>query len=151
MHITNQIKFWYIYGRKFTKYLHGTWSLLNILMIFGKWRKMYNFDPYSVLLAIATNIPVLLMTAFVLQGHKYINNILLSFIVHVLCCIAYSYFFYYSFFIFEPEENSLCLMHFTAQAVISEHFTSIYPKHPLCALIITLKTVQSRNWALDIS
>ncbi len=30
---------------------------------------MYNFDPYNVLLAIATNIPVLLMTAFVLQGH----------------------------------------------------------------------------------
>ncbi len=29
------MKFWYIYGRKFTKYLHGTWSLLNILMIFG--------------------------------------------------------------------------------------------------------------------
>ncbi len=32
---------------------------------------MYNFDPYNVLLSIATNIPVLLMTAFVLQGHKY--------------------------------------------------------------------------------
>ncbi len=41
---------------------------LNILMIFVK-RKMYNFDPYNVLLSIATNIPVLLMTAFVLQGH----------------------------------------------------------------------------------
>ncbi len=36
---------------------------------------MYNFDPYNVLLAIATNIPVLLMTAFVLQGHIYIFNI----------------------------------------------------------------------------
>ncbi len=23
-------KFWYIYSRKFTKYLHGTWSLLNV-------------------------------------------------------------------------------------------------------------------------
>ncbi len=32
-------------------------------------RKMDDFDPYNVLLAIATNIPVLLMTAFVLQGH----------------------------------------------------------------------------------
>ncbi len=32
---------------------------------------MYNFEPYNVLLAIATNIPVLLMTASVLQGHKY--------------------------------------------------------------------------------
>ncbi len=27
--------FWYIYGKEFTKYLHRTWSLLNILMIFG--------------------------------------------------------------------------------------------------------------------
>ncbi len=33
-------------------------------------RKIYNFDPYNVLLSIATNIPVLLMT--VLQGHLYI-------------------------------------------------------------------------------
>ncbi len=33
---------------------------------------MDNFDPYNVLLTIATNIPVLLMTAFVLQGHMYI-------------------------------------------------------------------------------
>ncbi len=29
------IKFWYIYSRTFTKYLHGTWSLIYILMIFG--------------------------------------------------------------------------------------------------------------------
>ncbi len=29
----------------------------------------YHFDPYNVLFAIATNIPVLLMTGFVLQGH----------------------------------------------------------------------------------
>ncbi len=35
-------------------------------------RKMYNFEPYNVLLAIATNIPVLLMTASVLQSHKYV-------------------------------------------------------------------------------
>ncbi len=37
MHITNQKLV--IFG-KFTKYLHGTWSLLNIVMIFGikeKW------------------------------------------------------------------------------------------------------------------
>ncbi len=33
-------------------------------------REMYNSDPYNVLLSIATNIAVLLMTAFVLQGHK---------------------------------------------------------------------------------
>ncbi len=30
-----QIKFWYIYCTKFTKYLHGTWSLNNILIICG--------------------------------------------------------------------------------------------------------------------
>ncbi len=35
---------------------------------------MDNFDSYNVLLAIATNIPVLLMTAFVLQGHKYASH-----------------------------------------------------------------------------
>ncbi len=34
-------------------------------------REMYNFDPYNVLLSIATNIPVLLMTASVLQAHIY--------------------------------------------------------------------------------
>ncbi len=36
-----------------------------------------NCDPYNVLLAIATNIPELLMTSFVLQGHilgKLNNN-----------------------------------------------------------------------------
>ncbi len=32
---------------------------------------MYNFDPYNVLLSISTDIPVLLMTASVLQGHVY--------------------------------------------------------------------------------
>ncbi len=31
---------------------------------------MYNFNPYNVLLAIATNIPQRLKTAFVVQGHK---------------------------------------------------------------------------------
>ncbi len=32
---------------------------------------MYNFEPYNVLLSISTNIPVLFMTASVLQGHIY--------------------------------------------------------------------------------
>ncbi len=32
---------------------------------------MHNFDPYSVCLAIATNIPVLRMTGFIVQGHIY--------------------------------------------------------------------------------
>ncbi len=34
---------------------------------------MYNFDPYNVSIAIAANIPVLLMTAFVLQGHVFLS------------------------------------------------------------------------------
>ncbi len=34
---------------------------------------MDNFDPYNVLLAIATNIPVLLMTGFVVQGHIWLG------------------------------------------------------------------------------
>ncbi len=33
-------------------------------------RKIDNFDPYNVFLAIATNIPQRLKTGFVLQGHK---------------------------------------------------------------------------------
>ncbi len=41
---------------------------LNILMIFGI-KEKYNSDPYNILLAIATDIAVLLMTASVLQGH----------------------------------------------------------------------------------
>ncbi len=32
---------------------------------------MYNFDSYNVLLAIAINISMLLMTDFVLQGHIF--------------------------------------------------------------------------------
>ncbi len=41
----------------------------DILMIFGIKGKIYNFDPYNVFLAIATNIPVWLKTGFVVQGH----------------------------------------------------------------------------------
>ncbi len=41
---------------------------LNILMIFGIKEKKDNFDPYNVFLAISTNIPQRLNTAFVLQG-----------------------------------------------------------------------------------
>ncbi len=54
MHITYQKL---SFDRKFTKYVHGTWFLLNILMIFGI-KKINIFDPYNVFLAIATNIPM---------------------------------------------------------------------------------------------
>ncbi len=50
----------------------------NILMIFDK-LKIDNFDTYNVLLAITTNIPMLLMTGFMVQGHKCVilwgNNV----------------------------------------------------------------------------
>ncbi len=48
--------------------------------------KMYNFDPYNVLLAIATHMHVLLMTAFVLQGHMYMRK--------AICPHIYKVFFY---------------------------------------------------------
>ncbi len=45
------------------------WNMILISNDFWHKRQIYNFDAYNVLLAISTNIPVLLMTAFVLQGH----------------------------------------------------------------------------------
>ncbi len=46
--------------------------LQNIFMEHDFWHNFfYNFDPYNLLLAIATNIAVLLMTGFVVQGHIY--------------------------------------------------------------------------------
>ncbi len=67
MYIMVKIQFWYIYV---------TWN-----MIFASYpddfrhkRKIYNFDPYNALLAIATNLPVLLMIGFVVQGHICIDR-----------------------------------------------------------------------------
>ncbi len=70
MHITNQ---------KLSFYIFTVGNLQNIFMEhehpndFWHKRKIYNFDSYNVLLAIATNIPVLLMTAFVLQAGSHIT------------------------------------------------------------------------------
>ncbi len=50
------------------------------------WKIINNCDPYNALLSIATNIAVLLMTAFVLQGHIYgskLTLISLKIILHV--------------------------------------------------------------------
>ncbi len=69
MYITNQKLSFDIYGKKFTKYLHGTCSLLNILKIFGIKEKSINLTHNYFFLPIATNIPQRLKTAFVLQGH----------------------------------------------------------------------------------
>ncbi len=50
---------------------HDLWNMEHTLYPNDLWykRKSDNFDPYNVCLAIATNIPLLLMTGFVLQGH----------------------------------------------------------------------------------
>ncbi len=69
MHITNQ---------KFSYYIFTVGNLQNIfmehdlyLMSYGFWhkRKINNFDPYNVFLAIATNILQRLNTGVVVQGH----------------------------------------------------------------------------------
>ncbi len=59
MHIINQMEFWYIYGYTFSKYIHGTWFLINIQMIFGINEKciILTHTTQPILLAIATNIP----------------------------------------------------------------------------------------------
>ncbi len=54
-------------------------NVQNLLMEHGLnhfWhkRKIYNFDPYNVFLAIATNILVLFMNGFVVQGHIFHGN-----------------------------------------------------------------------------
>ncbi len=61
----------------FTKYPNDFWHK----------RKIDNFDPYNVLLAIATNIPVLLMTGFVVQGHIWI--IILTYGVILVTVFSY--------------------------------------------------------------
>ncbi len=44
---------------------------------------MYNFYPYTVFLTIIINIPVLLMTAFVLQGHFFLHVLFICIILNV--------------------------------------------------------------------
>ncbi len=62
MHITNQKLSFDIFTIQIS-----SWNM--IYNEFWHKIKMYNFDSYNVLLSIATNIAVLRMTAFVLQGH----------------------------------------------------------------------------------
>ncbi len=69
MHITNQKLSFdiFIVGNIQNIFMEHDLSLYS--NDFWLKRKIYNFDPHNVLLAIATNIPVQLMTGFVVQGH----------------------------------------------------------------------------------
>ncbi len=56
----------------------------------------YNFDPYNVFLAIATNIPQQLKTGFVVQGHKREGKVFCQFIfifVMFLFPLTFTFFF----------------------------------------------------------
>ncbi len=55
-------------------------------MIFGI-KKINNFDPYNVFLAIATNIAQQIKTGFVVQGHICSTLILIN-----KCCIVHCLF-----------------------------------------------------------
>ncbi len=68
MHINNQKLSLNIF------YKTSSWNMILISNDFWHKIKMYNFDSYNVLLSIATNIAVLLMTASVLQGHDVQHN-----------------------------------------------------------------------------
>ncbi len=87
---------------------------------------MDNFDPYNVFLSIATNIPVLLMTAFVLQGHIYCRKYFFTFFIQLSCSdrwmplsilgislhvISYYYYFYES--VLENDWNIHCIRVFS--------------------------------------
>ncbi len=62
---------------------------------------MYNFDPFNVLLAIATNIPVLLMTALVLQGQilQYIFQSVVHLHFFIFIFILHSIYLIITFYI----------------------------------------------------
>ncbi len=74
MHITNQKLSFDIFmvGNLLNIFMEHD---LNILMIFGIKEKCIILTTYNVLLSIATNIPVLLMTAFVLQRHRGVSGV----------------------------------------------------------------------------
>ncbi len=80
-----QMKFlaMYIANQKLSFDIYTVGNLQNIFMEhdlylcpndFWHKRKINNFDPYNVFLAIATNIPQWLKTGFVVQGHTHTHT-----------------------------------------------------------------------------
>ncbi len=76
MHITNQNLSYDIFTVGNLQNIFMEHDLYLISNDFWHKRKINNFDPYNVFLAIATNIPQRLETAFVLQGHISLKVIL---------------------------------------------------------------------------
>ncbi len=73
MHITNQKLRFDIFTEENLQNIFMEHDLYLMSNDFWHKRKIYNFDPYNVLLSIATNIPQRLKTGFVLQGHISAN------------------------------------------------------------------------------
>ncbi len=71
MHITNQKLSFDIFTVGNSQNIFMEHDLYLISYVFWHKRKIYNFDPYNVFLAIATNMPVLFMTGFV-GSHTHI-------------------------------------------------------------------------------
>ncbi len=74
MHITNQKLCFDIFtvGNLQNILMEHDLYLIAVLYDFWHKRKIDHFDPYNVLLAISTNIPLRRETGFVVQGHIYV-------------------------------------------------------------------------------
>ncbi len=78
MHITNQKLCIDIFMVGNVQNIFMEHDLYLISNDFWHTRKIDNFDPYNVLLAIATNIPVLFMTCSVVRGHILIKTLFIG-------------------------------------------------------------------------